>query len=646
MRELVDLLNKYAYEYYTLDEPTVSDKEYDELYDELVLLEQMTGEVLPDSPTRRVGDQISKKFEQHNHKNRLYSLDKAQSAASLKDFFARLEKKFGHLPALTIENKFDGLTLALTYKNGLLVTGATRGNGVTGENVTAQIRTINTVPLKISYKGEIEITGEALMRYSAFREYNEKAERPLKNPRNGAAGAIRNLDPRITASRRLDFVAYNINYCGEEKFFSQSEMNKFLSDNGFLTDAAFTLIKSEEKAFEALERIDKGRAQLDFMTDGAVFKLDNLELRKELGETDKFPRWAIAYKFSAEESTTILKDVIWRVSRTGKLNPLAVLEPVELMGATVSRATLNNYADIIKKDVKIGSRVFIRRSNDVIPEITGVAEHYSHSRDIEKPAFCPGCKGAIRESGPFIYCTDEECAPKTISALIHFASKPCMDIEGLSEKTLEQLFNDLNIIRPYQLYDLTKEELLQLEGFKDKKADNLLEAIEKSKHTTLDRFICALGIPNIGKKASAQLVKSLGSLNAIMQASAEELTAIPDIGEITAAGVVEFFASDENKELIEKLLQKGIEFAADAQPQSGAFSGKKVVLTGSLTSYTRSQAAELIESLGGEVADSISKSVNLVIAGENAGSKLDKANALGIAVIDEETFLSMVKNKQ
>ena len=445
MRELVDLLNKYAYEYYTLDEPTVSDKEYDELYDELVLLEQMTGEVLPDSPTRRVGDQISKKFEQHNHKNRLYSLDKAQSAASLKDFFARLEKKFGHLPALTIENKFDGLTLALTYKNGLLVTGATRGNGVTGENVTAQIRTINTVPLKISYKGEIDITGEALMRYSAFREYNEKAERPLKNPRNGAAGAIRNLDPRITASRRLDFVAYNINYCGEEKFFSQSEMNKFLSDNGFLTDAAFTLIKSEEKAFEALERIDKGRAQLDFMTDGAVFKLDNLELRKELGETDKFPRWAIAYKFSAEESTTILKDVIWRVSRTGKLNPLAVLEPVELMGATVSRATLNNYADIIKKDVKIGSRVFIRRSNDVIPEITGVAEHYSHSRDIEKPAFCPGCKGAIRESGPFIYCTDEECAPKTISALIHFASKPCMDIEGLSEKTLEQLFNDLTL---------------------------------------------------------------------------------------------------------------------------------------------------------------------------------------------------------
>lgn len=641
MRELVDLLNKYAYEYYTLDEPTISDKEYDQLYDELLLLEQMTGESLPDSPSRRVGDQISKKFEQHTHKNRLYSLDKAQDKTSLQDFFARLEKRLGAFYPLTVENKFDGLTLSLTYKNGYLVSGATRGNGTVGENVTTQIRTINTIPLRIKFKGEIEIIGEALMRLSVFRQYNENTDKPLKNPRNAAAGAVRNLDAKITASRRLDFVAYNINYCSEQIFSTQTEVNKFLQENGFLTDAAFSVVSNVGQAIDALNKIDKERESLDFMTDGAVFKLDSLDFRDLLGETDKFPRWAIAYKFSAEESTTILQDVVWRVSRTGKLNPLAILEPVELMGATISRATLNNYADILKKDVKIGSRVFIRRSNDVIPEITGVAEHYPHSRDIEKPSRCPGCHGGVRESGAFIYCLDEECAPKAISALIHFASKPCMDIEGLSEKTLEQFYNELNITKAYELYDISRDALLQLEGFKDKKADNLLEAIEKSKTTSLDKFICSLGIPNIGRKASMQLVKALGSLEHIMQASKEELIGIPDIGDITADGIIDYFDNSENKQLIKNLLQRGISFT-DSVPKQGALLGKVVVLTGSLSTLRRSQAAKLIEDLGGEVAENVSKNVNLVVAGEKAGSKLAKAQSLGIQVIGEEEFLKLI----
>ncbi len=641
MRELVDLLNRYAYEYYTLDEPTISDKEYDELYDELLLLEQVAGESLPDSPTRRVGDQISKKFAPHTHRNRLYSLDKAQNAKSLQDFFNRIEKKFGYLPPFTVENKFDGLTLSLTYKDGYLASGATRGNGYIGEEVTLQVRTINTVPLKIKYKKEIEITGEALMRYSVFKDYNENAERPLKNPRNGAAGAIRNLDPKITASRRLDFVAYNINYCEEDKFSSQEDMNEFLKANGFLTDSAFEVAHSSADAFTALEAVDKGRETLDFMTDGAVFKLNSIALRKQLGETDKFPRWAIAYKFEAEEATTILQKVIWRVSRTGKLNPLALLEPVELMGATVSRATLNNYSDIIKKDIKVGSRVFIRRSNDVIPEITGIAQHFEHSKEIEKPTSCPGCEGGVVEVGPFIYCLDKDCAPKAISGLVHFASKACMDIEGLSDKSIELFYNELGIRKPFHLYDLTKSDLLSLEGFRDKKANNILSAIEKSKLTTLDRFICALGIPNIGTKASGQLAKAFGSLENLTSASLEQLLSIPDIGDITATGVLEFFAKPENKELIKSLLERGIVFRTE-KPKQGVFSNKVVVLTGSLASYKRSEAGAIIKELGGEVAESVSKSVNLVVAGSVAGSKLDKALALGIEVIDEVKFLEMI----
>lgn len=646
MRELVDKLNKYAREYYELDNPTVSDAEYDALYDELVEMENSAGIILPDSPTHRVGGMPLKKFRPYAHRQRLYSLDKAKDKNQLEAYFARVKKALGYVPAMTLENKFDGLTMSLTYENGELVTAATRGDGVTGEDVTPQARTIRTVPLTIPYKGLIEVQGEAIMRLSVFRQYNETASEPLKNARNGAAGAVRNLDPKVTAERKLDFMAYNVGYSDKE-FKSQRQIREFLKQNGFQTDDLFIIIEDTSYVYNQLKAIEENRSALDFLIDGAVLKIDDLSLRQILGFTEKFPRWAIAYKFVPEETTTIVKDVVWQISRTGKLNPLAILEPVELMGATVKRATLNNILDIQKKDIKINSRVFIRRSNDVIPEIMGVSEHYENSVDITPPKVCPSCGSEVIQEGPFLYCANKDkCAPRLISEIVHFASKPCMDIEGLSEKTVEQLYNELGVDAPDKLYTLTKEQLLTLEGFKDKKAQNLLDAINNSRLTTLDRFIFALGIPGIGKKAAKQLAQKFKTLDNVMAATAEQIIEIDDFGSVMTDNTVNFFADQNNRLLIKSLLDKGIAFEKEEEPKEGVLSGRVVVLTGSLRNYKRSQAAEIIKDLGGEVSDTVTKSVNLVIAGEEAGSKLAKAQKLGIEIRDEEWFLKIIEENK
>jgi len=642
MRKLVDLLNKYAYEYYVLDAPTVSDAEYDKLYDELLALEAKTGEVLPDSPTLRVGGAPLKSFEPYTHKLRLYSLDKVKNEGEFSAFSLKLEKALGSFPKMTVEKKYDGLTLSLTYKGGQLVTAATRGDGVTGENVTVQARTIKTVPLSIPYGGEIEIQGEGVMRLSAFEKYNKTAEKPLKNARNGVAGAIRNLNPKVTATRNLDFVAYNVGF-SDKKFSSQTEINAFLRANGFLTDETFLAVSSVEDAISAVKKIEETRDKIDFLIDGAVLKADALALRDELGFTDKFPRWAVAYKFEAEEATTKVLDVLWQVSRTGKLNPLAVLEPVDLMGVTVKRATLNNMADIRKKDIKIGSKVFIHRSNDVIPEIMGVAEHQKDSREIEKPTVCPACGGRVYEDGAFLYCENvKTCAPAIISALDHFASKPCMDIEGFSEKTAEQLFDDLGVKSPDTLYFLTVDELKNLDGFQIAKAQNLVDSIEKSKSTTLDRFLFALGISGIGKKTAKQLAEAFKTIDNIKTASVDDLIKLEDFGEIMAKNVTEYFKNPENVALVDRLLTRCGIVLKEEEAREGSFSGKNVVLTGSLSRYKRGEASELISARGGKVADAVSKAVNLVIVGEDAGSKLEKAKKLGIEIWDEARFLQQL----
>ncbi len=640
MKQLVDTLNEWARLYYEQDAPVVADAEYDRLYDELRQLEKTEGYSLKNSPTHRVGGAPLKKFEQSRHLRKLYSLDKCQSFAEFEDWCARVVKAAGYMPPLTCEYKFDGLTLNLLYEGGELVKATTRGDGVTGEVVTAQVMTIKKLPRKISFKGVIEIQGEGIMRLSSLARYNASAQEPLKNARNGAAGAIRNLDPSVTAERGLSFMAYNIGY-SEKSFETQAEMRRFLVDEGFEVEGAFEVANSISNAVDFAKSTEKARPDLDFLIDGVVFKVDSVALRDEIGVTEKFPKWAVAYKFKADEMTTRLNDVVWQVSRSAKLNPIALLEPVDIGGVTVGRATLNNYGDILKKKVRIGDRVFVRRSNDVIPEIVGVAVEDENAKAIDKPSVCPVCGSPVKEVGAFLYCTGDECAPQAVSKLDHFASKDAMDIDGFSEKTAEQFYNEIGVKSAVDLLNLTAMDLYGLDGFGDKKINNLLAAIEGAKHTTLDRFLFALGIDGIGKKTARDLAKKFKTLESLQSAGAEELSAVDGIGDVLAQNVHDYFANEQNRKFVSDLLARGIEFEQTAQ-KSGVFEGMKLVLTGSLPTYKRGQATALIEENGGEVASSVSKTVDIVLAGEDAGSKLEKAQKLGIKIIDEEEFKRML----
>ena len=598
--------------------------------------------MLPDSPTRRVGGKPLSKFEQVRHLGRLYSLDKCKTCEELRAWMDKL-RVAGKMPRVSVEYKFDGLTINLTYRGGELVQAATRGDGVTGEVVTEQVKTIRSVPLSIPYKGVLEVQGEGIMRLSALAEYNsDPTVTPLKNARNAAAGAIRNLDPAETAKRKLEVVCYNVNYIEGRRFESGSEMMAFLKEQKFKVSDMYVLADDEETVFGTLDKIESVRPTLDFLIDGAVVKADDFAMREELGYTEKFPRWAMAFKFAAEEMTTVVRDVIWQVSRTGKLNPLAVLDPVDIGGATVSRATLNNISEIRRKDIRIGSRVFVRRSNDVIPEITGVAEQPEDAVEIEVPAVCPACGSPVEVRGVFAYCTDSEaCEPALVSRFAHFVCRDAMDIEGLSDKTLELLYSEGKIRDFADLYSLSADDLTDLEGFKDKKIANILAAIAASKHTELKRFLFAIGIPGIGKKAAAQLADAFGTLEAARAAKEEELLALDDFGDVMAKNVIAFWNDPMRAAEVDRLIAAGITFEQKERAE-GAFSGKKVVLTGSLARFTRSEAKKLIEERGGEVADGVSAKVNLVIAGEAAGSKLEKAKKLGIEIIDEQKFVEML----
>ncbi len=640
MTELVGILNEYAYRYYVLDDPAVADNVYDKLYDELLSLERETGERMPDSPTGRVGGEPVKAFGSHEHANRLYSLDKCQSFDELRAWDAKI-KKVAPEAEYTLEYKLDGLTLVVTYENGLFVGASTRGNGITGEDVTAQARTIMSVPVSIPFKGRAEAKGECIMRRSAFKKYNETAAEPLKNPRNAAAGAIRNLDPKVTASRKLDLIFYDVNYISTDEIKSQADGIKWLKNNKFRVENP--IITSDiERIIAEIEDVE--RDKLDFDIDGMVIKVNDYSIRDRLGFTDKFPRWAMAYKFEAEETTTELKDIVWQVGRTGKLTPLAILEPVELCGATVRKATLNNYDDILRKKVKLGSTVFIRRSNDVIPEILSAVEG-TGSGDVPVPTRCPACGSTLIRNGAHIFCPNTEgCRPQIVARLSHFVSKDCMDIDGLSDKTLALFFDKLGINEAHLLYDLKKEELLTLESFKEKKAANIIAAIDKSRRVKLSAFINALGIPNVGKKLAYDLAVIYGSVKSLSEASVEELSQIDDIGDVVANDICKYFAS--RGYFVEQLLSKGITFISDGVSDSaaadGVFSGQSVVLTGTLSSMTRSKASEEIIARGGKVLTSVTKETTLVVAGESAGGKLKKAQSAGIRIMDESEFLELL----
>ena len=643
IREIIDTLNKWAHEYYVLDNPSVSDREYDKLYDELVEWEKTTGEVAFDSPTRRVGGEPIDKFEKHAHIQRLYSLDKSVTYDMLNSFFTRIRKVVPD-PEYTVEYKFDGLTMCLTYDNGKFVRATTRGNGVEGENVTAQCLTIKSFPLTIGYKGLLEVQGEAIIRLSVLEEYNKTAKEPLKNARNAAAGAIRNLDPAQTAERKPEILFYNVNYMSEGELATQAEHFGFLKENGFKVYPFLRVCKSEEEVFAAIEEIEVERKKIDVLTDGAVIKLNDCTRREEIGYTDKFPRFAMAFKFEAEEAETIVKAVRWQVGRTGKLTPLAEVDPVDLGGVTVRKATLNNLGDIARKDVRINSRVLIRRSNEVIPEILGCVEHTGESVEVQKPTRCPFCGSEIEETGANLFCPNRHCPPRIVASLSHFASKGAMNIEGFSEATAQQLLEKLGVDKPSKLYALTADEVGRLEGFKQKKTDNLLSAIAASRNIPLDNFIFALGIDGVGKVASKALANAFESMENLRRATVEELVELDDVGDVTAAAIVGWFANPDNANELDELQKVITCEQVKKRVHSGIFAGQYVVLTGTLTSFKRSQAQKIIEDNGGECQSTVTAKTTLVVAGEAAGSKLDKAKKLNIKVIDENEFLDMIKS--
>lgn len=655
IEELVELLNKYAYEYYSLDNPSVSDKEYDKKYDELKALEEETGHVLPYSPTQRVGDVVLQGFNKYTHKARLWSLDKAQSLEEINDWHKRnikfvneMNERGENLPPLryVITKKFDGLTINLTYnEDGIMQTAATRGNGETGEEVTAQVKTIKEIPLKTSNGDLFEVHGEAIMTTEAFEKYNATSETPLKNLRNGAAGALRNLNVKETARRGLSAFFYDVGYKEGSKFKSYEEMLNFIKEKGLPMDDYIRYATNLEEVERYINEIKDIRFDLNYDIDGVVIAIDDIRTRELLGYTVKFPKWAIAFKFEAQEATTTLLDVEWNVGRSGRVGPTAILEPVELAGVTVKRATLNNMDDIKRKGVMIGAEVFIRRSNDVIPEIMGVVESsLEGATEIKVPEVCPACGSHLVLDGAHYFCENTlSCKPQMVKSIVHFACRDAMNIEGFSEKTAEQLFEKLDIRSIADLYKLEYEELLTLDKFGPKKAQNLLNAIEKSKTPELYRFIYALGIPNVGVKTAKDLVNKFKSIDGLRNAKFDELVSVQDVGDIVAKCVLEFFHEEKVLDTIEQLLELGVNPAFEEQIiVESSFSGKIVVVTGTLQNYSRGEIKAKLESLGAKVSGSVSKKTDYVIAGEEAGSKLTKAQDLGVTVLTEEEFEKMI----
>lgn len=647
IRELVDKLNEYSKAYYVLDAPKISDKEYDELYDELLRLEEQSGIILPDSPTQRVGGDPLPCFEPHTHIHRLWSLDKVRTREDLIDWGRRVERiaESQHLPRVkyALEYKFDGLTINLTYEGGRLITGATRGNGIVGEDITPQIKTIRTVPLTIPFKGKMEVQGECYMKLSVLDEINKTTDEKLKNARNAAAGALRNLDPRITAKRRLDCYCYNVGYIEGKKLETQDEMLGVLRENGFTVSDYLVFCDDIETVCDEIDKAEESRPRLDFLIDGMVVKVRDFATREALGATEKFPRWAMAFKFAAEETTTTVRDITWEVGRTGKLTPRASFDPVELAGATIRHATLNNFDDIQRKRVGIGSRVFIRRSNDVIPEILSAVEGDVPERQVEKPTVCPACGAHVEHRGVHLYCTNSlSCAPQIAGRLAHYASRDAMDIDTFSEKTAALFVEELKLKSIPDLYDLGPQDYMGLQGFGERRINNLMAAIERSKDCTLGAFIFAIGIPNVGAKTAKDLARRFGTIEALRSATVEQLTEVPDVGEIVARSIVEFFADPSIATQVDRLLAHGVKPRPEEVQQDSPISGKTIVVTGTLEKLDRRQAEALIESLGGKTAGSVSKKTDYVLAGESAGSKLTKARELGVRVLNEQEFFELI----
>lgn len=659
MKELVTKLNKWAYEYYVLDNPSEEDIEYDKNYNELSRMEKETGIILPNSPTQRVGDVILDGFEKYTHKAKLWSLDKCQNLSELADWDKK-NRKFiedynrthnEKLPKIVYvaTKKFDGLTINCTYdKEGLLTKAATRGTGVIGENITSQVRTIKTTPLSINNDAVVEVHGEALMTKEAFKKYNETADVPIKNLRNGAAGALRNLNVKETAKRNLIAYFYDIGYNEGTPFNTYIEMLEFIQTQGFPVDDYIAACPTLDEMELEISYVAGIRESLNYDIDGVVFAINDMKTREVMGYTNKFPRWAMAYKFEAEEDTTTLLGVEWNVGRTGRVTPTGILKPIEFNGITVKRATLNNMDDINRKGVKINSTIKVRRSNDVIPEITGVVEDSTaDAQEIKEPQICPSCKSKLEKDGANLYCRNTlSCKPQLVKNITHFCERESMNIVGVAESTIQTLMENNIVNTVADLYNLSshKDTIVNLEGFGEKKYKNLITAIEKSKKIKLWNFINALGINSFGTSSCKKLCQYFNNdLSAIMNASVDELLKVEDVGDVSAAELHSYFHSDQNIEQINILLTF-IEFEKEdtVAVVENPFLGKTVVVTGTLNNYTRNSIKEKLESLGAKSSGSVSKKTDYVLYGEEAGSKKDKAIELGITLITEEEFENML----
>ena len=643
MEQLIKEIEKHNYNYYVLDNPTISDSEYDKLYYTLVDLEKETGVILPYSPTQRVGDTVLEGFTKKRHEINLYSLNKVRNFVGLEDWINDMQKESGGTD-FAVEYKFDGLNLVIEYQNGLFVSATTRGNGIIGEDVSKQVKTIKTVPLKIDFKGRLIVQGEGMMTNSSFAKFNKTATEKLKNPRNAVAGAIRNLDVRETAKRNLDFFCYSILLCEGQEFDTQKQMHEFLVKNNFQTGNYFKICKDVHEIIHCINEVDLIKNKLDVMIDGMVIKINKVAPRAKIGFTAKFPKWAIAYKFEAQEATTILKSVTWQVGRSGRVTPIAELEPVELAGATIRRATLNNIDDIRRKDVYAKSRVFVRRSNEVIPEIMGLAEKYVYSEIISEPLTCPSCHKPLVKKGPLLYCTNHlECKAQVIDRLSHFTSREAFNIEGLSDKTVEVLYEHMNVRRPSDLFKIKAEDIAKLYNFKEKKAKNIINSLEKSKEIDFYRFLFALGISEVGTKTAKDLAKKFENLSNLINANKEDILEVNDIGEVIADNIINFFKDQYNLDEIDRLFEVGVKIKeVEKTTKNDNVFNKTFVLTGTL-SLPRQQVEEMIERNGGKTSSSVSKKTDYCLVGQNPGSKYDKAKELGVKIINEEEFKKFFK---
>jgi DNA ligase (NAD+) len=653
VRELHELLNQYNYEYYVLDRPSVPDAEYDRLLQELIDIEKQYPELkTPDSPSQRVGGEPLDAFKKVEHKIPMLSLGNAFNEADLRDFDRRVRQAVGNV-RYVCELKIDGLAVSLRYENGVFVQGATRGDGTTGEDITENLKTIKSIPLRLKRDVTIEVRGEAFMPKHSFEVLNEqkraKGEEPFANPRNAAAGSLRQLDPKIAASRNLDIFLYSIADVGDTGVTSHSEGLDLLEELGFKTNKERKVCANIDEVLEYVDSWLEKRPHLPYDIDGIVIKVDSLEQQQQLGTTAKSPRWAIAYKFPAEEVVTQLLDIELSVGRTGVITPTAILAPVRVAGTTVQRASLHNEDLIREKDIKIGDHVVVKKAGDIIPEVVNVLteKRTGNEQEFHMPTHCPECDSElVRLDGEVaLRCINPKCPAQIREGLIHFVSRNAMNIDGLGEKVIALLFKEQLIHDVADLYYLKKEQLLGLERMGEKSATNLINAIEASKNNSLERLLFGLGIRHVGAKAAKTLAQHFETMDRLMNTTFEELTAIHEIGEKMADSIVTFFAQPEAKQLIEKLQFAGVNmtYTGPKPVQAGevesVFAGKTVVLTGKLEQLTRNEAKEKIEALGGKVASSVSKKTDFVIAGADAGSKLKKAQELGIEVWDEEKLL-------